>query len=160
MDIDRPAPEEVEALADLWIALAREQRAHGTHIRPEANRSRIAETLSRHAIAGEVFVARANDEIVGFVTYERTGESFETDADRGVVQNLYVRPAYRDAGVGASLLEHAEADLAADGADAVTVEAMAANEAAHRFYERNGYERHRVVLEKRLEDENHSKDRG
>ncbi|GAA0678084.1 GNAT family N-acetyltransferase [Natronoarchaeum mannanilyticum] len=160
MEIDRPAPDEIEELADLWVALAREQRAHGTHIRPEANRSRIAETLSRHAITGEAFVARANDEIAGFVTYERTNEGFETDIDRGVVQNLYVRPAYRDAGVGASLLDRAEADLAADGVDAVTVEVMAANEAAHRFYERNGYERHRVVLEKRLEDENHSKDRG
>jgi len=160
MEIDRPAPEEVEALADLWVALAREQRSHGTHIRPEANRSRIAETLSRHAITGEAFVARANDEIVGFVTYERTNERFETDVDRGIVQNVYVRPAYRDAGIGASLLDRAEADLAADAADAVAVEVMAANEAAHRFYRDEGYECHRVVLEKRLEDENHSKDRG
>ncbi len=160
MDIERPAIEDVDELSDLWVALAREQRAHGTHIRPEANRSRIAETMNRHAIAEEAFVARANGEIVGFVTYERAGEGFETDVDRGVVQNLYVRPAFRDAGVGASLLARAEADLAANGVDAITVEAMADNEAARRFYRANGYGRHRVALEKRLRDENHSKDGG
>lgn len=160
MELERPTIEDVDELAELWVALAREQRAHRTHILPEANRSRIAEALSRHAIVGEAFVARTDDEIAGFVTFERASEGFETDVDRGVVQNLFVRPTYRDAGLGTLLLDRAEAELADDGADAVSVDAMAGNEDARRFYRRQGYEPHRVTLEKRLRDENHSKDRG
>jgi len=160
MEIERATIEDVAELADNWVSLAREQRAHGTHILPRANRPQIVETLSRHAIGGEIFVARSDDGIVGFVTFERSTDGFETDVDRGVVQNLFVTPEYRDAGLGASLLDRAEAELADDGADVVTVEAMAANEAARRFYDRNGYELHRVSMEKRLRDENHSKDRG
>ena len=160
MEIERPTVDDIEELTELWVALAREQRRHGTHILPEANRSVIGETLTRHALAGEAFVARGRNSILGFVTFERTADQFQTNVDRGVVQNLFVKPSYRDAGVGALLLDRAEADFEASGVEVVSVEVMAANEAARRFYDRRGYDPHRVVLEKRLQDENHSKDPG
>jgi ribosomal protein S18 acetylase RimI-like enzyme len=90
--------------------------------------------------------------VLGFVMFGLETGGYEQDVTRGVVHNLYVRPAYRDRGVGSRLLAAAERELAARDADVVSLEAMMANQAAVRFYERNGYRRHRVELEKRLDD--------
>jgi ribosomal protein S18 acetylase RimI-like enzyme len=90
--------------------------------------------------------------VLGFVMFGLETGGYEQDVTRGVVHNLYVRPAHRDAGVGSALLETAEAALADRGADVVSLEAMMANQAAVRFYERNGYRQHRVELEKSLDD--------
>ena len=160
MEIERPSSRDVDELTELWVALAAEQRDHRTHILPERNRSQIRDTLHRHAVTGGAFVARAAGDIVGFVTFEYASDAFETDVERGVVQNLYVRPERRNDGIGRALLERAERELTENGVDVVTVEAMAANEAARRFYRRQGYDPHRITLEKRPEDENHSKDHG
>jgi ribosomal protein S18 acetylase RimI-like enzyme len=80
--------------------------------------------------------------------------AYEQDDTRGVIHNLYVRPGHRDEGVGAALLDAAEEALTDSGADVVTLEAMADNEAAKRFYRRHGYDTHRVTLEKRTETTN------
>jgi len=158
MEIERPSTADVEEMAALWVALATEQRDHGTHILPEQNREQITATLHTHAVTNGALVAREDDDIVGFVTFERTEGVYETDVDRGVVQNLYVRPTDRNAGVGRLLLDRAEEELAAAGADVVSVQTMADNAGTRRFYRRQGYAPHRTTLEKRLQDENHSKD--
>lgn len=90
--------------------------------------------------------------VLGFVMFGLETGGYEQDVTRGVVHNLYVRPAHRGRGVGSRLLAAAERELAARDADVVSLEAMMANQAAVRFYERNGYRRHRVELEKRLDD--------
>lgn len=151
MRIEPGGADDVETLVEQWVALAREQRAHDTHILPEANRERIRETFLRRVVTGELLVAREDDEVVGFVSFGMEPGSFEDDCERGVVSNLYVRPDSRDDGVGSELLSAAETTLAEKGADAVALEAMADNEAAVRFYERRGYEPHRIELEKELD---------
>jgi ribosomal protein S18 acetylase RimI-like enzyme len=90
--------------------------------------------------------------VLGFVMFGLETGGYEQDVTRGVIHNLYVRPAHRDRGIGSRLLAAAERELAARDADVVSLEAMMANQAAVRFYERNGYRRHRVELEKRLDD--------
>ncbi|WP_435065986.1 GNAT family N-acetyltransferase [Halobaculum sp. EA56] len=159
--VDRANTDDVDAVADLWVELARGQRAYGSHLRSEGNRNAAGDAVARAVVTGGVLVARAADPVadggpdsaaargvVGFVTFGRESGGYRTDVDRGTVYNLYVRPPYRDGGVGALLLSRAEAALADDGADVVGLEAMAGNVDAIRFYERNGYERHRVELEK------------
>ena len=160
MEIERPETGDVDELADLWVALAAEQRDHRTHILPERNRTQIRDTLHRHAQSGGAFVARVDGDIAGFVTFEFANDAFDTDVERGIVQNLYVRPERRNDGIGRALLDRAESELTENGADVVAVETMAANDDARRFYRRLGYEPHRITLETRPEDENHSKDRG
>ncbi|MFB6123357.1 MAG: GNAT family N-acetyltransferase [Haloferacaceae archaeon] len=159
MEITTPDAADVDAITDLWVDLARDQRVHGATLRPEANRTAIREEVARHVVADGVRVA-VDDELVGFVVFYLETGRYQQSTTAGVVSNLYVRPAARDEGVGAALLSAAEAALADAGADAVTLEAMADNDGARRFYERHGYAPHRVEFRKPLESDTHSKEDG
>lgn len=155
---------DVDAVADMWVALAEGQRDHGSHLLADENRTPAREAAARHAVTGGLFVARLADEetvadaplgagdLVGFITASPAGGDFRTDVDRGVVRNIYVRPSARGRGVGTALLAAAEAHLAELGADRVSLEVMATNDAARRFYDRHGYEPHRVELESPVGD--------
>ena len=92
---------------------------------------------------------RAGDEgaVVGFVMFGPETGSYEQSVDRGIIENLYVQPEYRNRGVGTALLDAAERALAESGVDRIALEAMADNEAARRLYARRGYSVHRVELE-------------
>jgi len=148
---------DADILADLWVDLTDEQKAFSTHIQAEANRSRIREDLVRRIITGEVLVARGDVDgsgnVAGFVSFGLETKRYDHDVQRGVVYNLYVRPEYRNEGVGRELLTEAERRLAENGVDLVSLQAMAENDAARRFYERLGYQPHRVELEKPIDDD-------
>lgn len=150
VEIDAVEPLEVDALVDLWVDLAASQRTHGSHILPEPNREAVRDTLARHAAVGGMYAARRGDEVVGFVSVALERGAYESDVRRGIVHNVYVTPERRGEGIGSDLLDAAEAALEDAGASTVTLETMAANESARRFYRRRGYTPHRVELEKPL----------
>jgi ribosomal protein S18 acetylase RimI-like enzyme len=153
----RPATvSDTDAVADLWVDLAEGQRAHGSNLRTTENRERIRESIGRHAVSGGVVVAASADRIVGFVTFSMERRLYATTIERGVIHNLFVVPDRRGDGIGSRLLTAAESGLAAEGAEAVSLETLAANDAARRFYGRHGYEAHRVEFEKRVETDNPS----
>jgi ribosomal protein S18 acetylase RimI-like enzyme len=152
--IEAATTDEVDAIVDRWVDLARGQRDHGSHLLSEANRGVVRDAVSRHVVTGGLLVARADDRRVGFVMFGPETGSYEQDSDRGVVENIYVVPDRRGEGVGSALLAAAETELTDAGADAVVLEAMTGNEGARRFYRRHGYEPHRVELEK--ESDTHS----
>lgn len=169
MFVESPGIDAVARLGDCWVNLAREQRAHGSHLSAEANRAHITENIARAIAADSVRVARADDddgidadtdEILGFVMFSSGTEVLATDATRGTIENLYVRPPYRDRGVGSDLLAAATTALESRGVDAITLDVLAANEAARRFYRRHGYEPHRVRMERPVENDRHTKDDG
>jgi ribosomal protein S18 acetylase RimI-like enzyme len=177
----RPATvDDADTLVDAWVALAEEQRRHGSQLLPEPNRTAVREDLSRRAVLGEALVARLTDDaptdagetvptvedvapgefdddsglpstFVGFVSFGLSVDGFERSVVRGVVHNLYVRPDARSAGVGAAILSAAETALRKSGAERVSLEALAGNERALDFYRRHGYDDHRVELEKPLD---------
>lgn len=164
MRIERPTASAVDALAELWVDLATDQRTHGSHLLAAANRTSIRESLAQRIVSGGVFVAREDDgddgDVLGFVTFYPEAGGYEQDTDRGVVENLYVVPERRGEGVGSDLLTAAEDALAEGGMEAITLDAMATNERARRFYRRHGYEPHRVELERRLERETDTNEGG
>ncbi|MFB6118743.1 GNAT family N-acetyltransferase [Halosegnis sp.] len=162
-DIERATAADVDALVDLWVQLAASQRAHGSHLSPADNRAHIRESLSRRLVTGGVSLARLPESaddweahpegVVGFVSFHPETGVYEQDTNRGVIENLYVVPERRGEGIGSNLLAAAEDALAEAGAEAVTLDAMAANERARQFYRRHGYEPHRVEFERRLQRE-------
>lgn len=154
--IEPASSEDVERIAQRWVDLAREQREFGSHVRPDANRETIVETFAAYRAGGGLLVARRGEEIVGFASFTMEHGTFELDADRGLLSNIYVRPADRNRGIGSRLLAAAEAALDERGADVVTLEAMARNEAARRFYRRHGYDVYRVAMERSLESPDES----
>lgn len=157
--IGTPDLSDADTLADLWVDLARDQRAYRSHLEPEANRSAVREAITHHIVTDGIRVART-DSVVGFVMFDIEHGEYEQDAVRGIVHNLFVRPDCRFRGIGARLLETAESVLAEAGAEVVALEAMADNEDARRFYARQGYRPHRIELEKRVGNDTHSKEDG
>lgn len=151
VDVTAATGDDVAAVTEFWVALAREQRRHGSHLRAAENRQQARDLVAQYVHADGIGVARADGQPVGFVMFHVETGFFETDADRGVVENVYVVPDARGEGVGSALLDYAEAALADRGADVLAVEALWGNEDARRLYERRGYEAHRVTLEKAVE---------
>ncbi|QZY04041.1 GNAT family N-acetyltransferase [Halobaculum roseum] len=169
--------DDVDAVADLWVALADGQRSYGTHLAGAENRPDAADAAARAVVTDGLVVARGPDSgeadlddtetdgadsdgtgsprsepgaIVGFVTFGVESGRYDLDVTRGVVYNLFVRERHRGAGVGSRLLATAESSLADAGADVISLEVMADNADAKRFYDRHGYEPHRVELEKSI----------
>jgi len=101
--------------------------------------------------------ASSSSDVVGFVTFAVDSDGYEMDVDRGAVENLYVASEWRGRGIGARLLSAAEAALASRGVEAVSLQVLAANDRARAFYDREGYDDHRVVVEKRLDVETDTK---
>lgn len=139
---------DTQSLVELWIDLAADQRHHGSHLVAEGNRSAIHETILQHVVTGTALVARREETIVGFVTFDVESGRYRQDVSRGIVHNIYVRESDQREGVGHRLLTAAEAELGAKGVDVVSLQAMAANDEAIQFYRRHGYEPHRIELEK------------
>ncbi|RDI73152.1 GNAT family N-acetyltransferase [Halopelagius longus] len=150
--------DEVDAVADMWVDLAASQRTYRSHIRGPENRETIRDALARHVVTDGLRVARMDDEIVGFVMFGLERGEYVQDVTRGVVRNIYVEPAARNRGIGSELLSTAERELRDADAEVITLDVMAGNEAARRFYERHGYSPHRVEIEKRVESDTHSKE--
>ncbi|WP_380677635.1 GNAT family N-acetyltransferase [Salinigranum sp. GCM10025319] len=150
---------DVDALVDCWVELARGQRAYDSHLAAEENRTPVREALAQHVVTDGVRVAR-DDGVVGFVMFSIESGDYEQTLTRGVVHNLFVAPEARRQGIGSALLAAAEEALTAAGADVVSLEAMATNDGARRFYERHGYHTHRVELEKPTRSDTHSKEDG
>jgi ribosomal protein S18 acetylase RimI-like enzyme len=166
VNVQRPDTDVAETVTNLWVELAEEQRCVGSHLRAVENRDTIGDNVRRAIVADGLYVAVATadddfdaepDTVLGFVMFNAGKELLATTATRGTIENLYVRPEYRDRGIGAELMTTAEEKLAARGVDAVKLEVLAENEAARRFYRRHGYDPHRVQLEKPVESDNHSK---
>lgn len=161
MVVEPPEMTELDRVADCWVALAREQRPHESHLLADENREAIRESMARRLVSDGLLVTRAGegaedpDRIVGFVSFGPDAGGYEQDVDRGVVENIYVDPAYRGEGRGSELLAAAERRLFESGCDRVSLEVMATNEGARGFYDRMGYVPHRVELEKRPENDNH-----
>lgn len=158
MTVTAATSDDVAAVTDQWVGLAAEQREHGSHLLAAANREQARDLVAQYVHANNCAVAWRDDERVGFVMFHLETGFYETDADRGVVDNIYVRPGARDEGVGSALLDYAEDALRESGADVLAVEALWANEDARRLYERRGYDPHRVTLERPVESDTHSKD--
>jgi len=154
--IDPPGIDEADAIADAWVSLAADQRAYDSHLLAEPNRATARESVCRSIVTGGLLIARIEDDLAGFVQFSVESGAYETDVRKGLVENLFVAPVHRDAGVGSELLDAAEAALAADGAEVVVLDVMAANEDARRFYRRHGYDPHRITMLKRVENDLHA----
>ncbi|WP_096395911.1 GNAT family N-acetyltransferase [Halorubrum trapanicum] len=164
--IEPATADDVDAVIDMWVALAAGQREHGATLRAEANRATAREWVAQSVVTGELLVAREPEpasepdrdgdrdpQPVGFVGFSLERGDYERDAARGTVSNLFVAPEWRGEGIGAALLDAAERALDEAGADRVALEALADNDRAREFYADRGYDLHRVELTKSLNDE-------
>lgn len=105
------------------------------------------------ACEGRVFVSEEDGRVTGFVTSLALVMPDEPDEPRtpyAWIGELVVDDGARGNGIGAALLERAEAHAKTGGARLVRTKALAANAGALAFYARRGYAGREVELEKRL----------
>lgn len=103
--------------------------------------ARVAAQLERllsEPNLGTCWIARADDRLVGYLlavyvfSLEHMGLTAEID-------EFFVLPAGRGAGLGSELLELAETEFARVGCTNVSLQLGRGNSAARRFYVRHGY---------------------
>lgn len=150
VEIHVAGTDDADAVIEMWLALADGQRQYGSHIPAEPNRTQIRESVLRH-ITGEQLLLARTDHHCGFVMFTVEQGSFEQDVTRGIVENLYVDPEFRGDGIGSELLAAAEQRLKDQDVDTVALHVMTDNERAREFYQRLGYDPHRLELEKSVE---------
>ena len=149
MDIEIiAAPNELDALEPLWIALHRHHRT----VVPSAAMLVDDDSLSwsrRRALyrgwmaAGDalVLVARRGGAPVGYaVAHLQDGpdDTFAVGARYAELYSLSVAPEARGAGVGTALMDTLDERLAELGITDLSIGVMAGNEDAIRFYRRRG----------------------
>ncbi|MFO7925954.1 MAG: N-acetyltransferase family protein [Halobacteriota archaeon] len=152
--------EDADTLAELWVELASDQRRYGSHLCAADNGPQIHEAMRRHIATDTALVASRAGDLVGFVTFEKETGRYGQDTVRGIVHNIYVRESDRSEGIGSGLLHAAETALEALGVETVALQVMADNDAARSFYDRHGYNAHRIELEKPINDDPLTSDSG
>ncbi len=146
----RPAEmSDAKAIAEVHAAAA---RAAYEGILPEDQLRALApatrEAKWREAIEfsePQVQVAVLDDEVVGFVGYDRSRDP-KTKSTTGEIWSIYVKPEHWDKGVGVALWDAAREGLEEEGCTEVTVWVPIRNERAMRFHDLAGFKRDMKTL--------------
>jgi ribosomal protein S18 acetylase RimI-like enzyme len=137
----RPArPEDAEVIASVHVATWRAAYAHAvpSEVLAAVDVGEQTEIWKRRlAGPGITFVCELEGEACGFVS---VGASQDHPGE-GELFAIYVRPDAWGTGVGTSLIERGEDELRARGFTSATLNVLADNPRARRFYERQGWVR-------------------
>jgi ribosomal protein S18 acetylase RimI-like enzyme len=87
---------------------------------------------------GEIFIARLQDEAVGFLCIERP-DPLNTRMQGAYVNNLHVMPHIKGQGIGTALLEHGTTWARQRGFEEMMLFVYEDNVGARRFYQSNGW---------------------
>jgi GNAT superfamily N-acetyltransferase len=112
---------------------------------------RALDELWSEPLHGEAWIARTGDEPVGYGVL-CCGFSLEYGGRDAFVDELFVRPAWRDRGIGALLLDAMESSCRRQGITALHLEVDHDNPDGRRLYLRRGFLDHqRHLMTKRLD---------
>ena len=152
--IDRLDPAELDLLEPLWSALREHHGAVSPGNGPTRERAEswaIRRGFYEELLANEgsfALVARAGDQLVGYAAVSMPHHPVATwpHSNTGCLETLSVLPAARSAGLGTALIDEARAGLAAQGVTHMTIDVIAGNDDAMRFYARHGFAPYVVSL--------------
>lgn len=138
MDLRRIRPDEHDAAGDVCVA------AYGPFLTGAEDdyADRLHDVATRDAQA-EVWVAVADDTVLGLVTYCPPGSPWREIGrdDEGEFRMLAVDPAAQGSGAGTALARLCEDRAREHGATGMALSSLATMTAAHRVYARLGYGR-------------------
>ncbi len=130
------SPEDIESVVELEAAQLDE---HGIPY-VLANLREVLRELANSSDAGFLLVAEAEAAVVG-IAYAACLLSLEHGARSGILEELYVRPAWRNRGIGGQLLAAAIERARALDWPALELEVVAGHERAAALYLRAGFTR-------------------
>jgi ribosomal protein S18 acetylase RimI-like enzyme len=157
INYSRPEIDEIGQLVSLWMRLADGQRKFGSDVSVTENRTQIQDVIAQHIVDDQIWVAKTDRQIIGFVLYAIEEGYYVLSEARGIIRDLFVREDYRSQGVGSHLLNRAEMSLSGAGVTVIILDSMADNSAARDFYQSHDYTVHRVTYRKDIENDTHSK---
>jgi GNAT superfamily N-acetyltransferase len=103
---------------------------------------------------GQLFVAEANAEVVGFVAVRLEHEAdtyLSTLVDYAYISDLVVLPSHRGQGYGAALLQQAEEWARQQGMKMLRIQVLAKNQQATSIYLQAGFRPYELALLKQVE---------
>lgn len=104
---------------------------------------------------GRLFVATQDDSVIGFIggypVQQSEPEKKASQPSRiAVISEFFVSQEFRQAGVGAELLQKLEDHFRIQGCTLLRLEVFAPNQLARHFYAKHGYSERSIVLSKDL----------
>ena len=97
-----------------------------------------------------VLLAESDGKAVGYITGKVTVQPRRVLPRKGVVEDWYVAPEARGAGIGSALLQALEARFTAADCDVIESATWTSNEGARRVHEALGFREIRVIYRKRI----------
>lgn len=146
LHILRAGSERIAALEPLWKALHKHHATVAPQLGPvrspeeswERRRSRYQSLLNQPG--SFVLIAEQAKRAVGYalVTVHEGSETWQTSDQVAEIETLSVLPEARGVGIGSALMHAVYAELEQAGITEITVNVIASNKDALRFYERYG----------------------
>ncbi len=133
---------DAEELKALWLEFVQDVEGSDLNIVPsQENAERwlkfVRSIISSHK--GNLTVALVDGILAGYIFYSWDASPLETKMKKGQIYDLYVKPLYRNVGIGTLLLEHALKELREHTVQMVQLIVMSKNTAAIRLYEKFGF---------------------
>ena len=135
IEIIRAAPADLDDILPLVADFHVEEEVEST---PETRREAVAYALANPPV-GEIWLARRDGALLAYLALA-FGFSLAFNGRDSFLDEIYVVPEERGAGLGARLIEHVRADAASRGVKAMHLEVHPENERARALYERLGFE--------------------
>ena len=160
MELVEATEDDVDALADLWFALATEMEQYSELNRLSYSAAEdvpdepFKEQIEREDLT--VFLLRAEDATIGYLTLRRGTHPSRTHSVYLHLVDLFVDEAYRNRGYGSEAIERVTQMARERGYDHVKVSCEWNNVGARRFYEDCGFEEKQVQYTRRLEGDSQS----
>jgi GNAT superfamily N-acetyltransferase len=135
--------EDAAEAARLWMRSAEEHTGHDEIYATAPGAERVMRRFLADLTGSSrsfLFVAEAGGRTVGFISGElREGSPTFRHRTWASVDDVYVEPEHRNAGVGRALLESVEAWARERRADGISLQVAAANERGRKFYADLGF---------------------
>lgn len=126
---------DMDAVLPLIAAFHVEERVETT---AEARREAVA-FLVANPVIGELWLIERAGALMGYVSLS-FGFALEFNGRDAFIDEIYVSPAARGAGIGRMTLARVQADLAARGIKALHLEVHTENDRAAKLYAKAGFE--------------------
>jgi GNAT superfamily N-acetyltransferase len=149
LEIRLARADEIAALEALWRELYEHQAEHGMRLRLPSGAfdawvQSIVPLLGRFSV---VVVATDGNEYAGFVAGRtRNLPPYFGVGQVGAISEVFVRPEWRNSGLGRRLVEHAVDWYRGNGVSRVELQVVSGNPDAVRFYERMGWQQELVQM--------------
>lgn len=154
MHVRRASSDDLQAIASLWMGLARyhEPKSSYFELAPGAERkfaSYVRRLMKRKDVA--VFVAQKNSGLVGYLIAKIKEEKpvFKL-RKRGHITDLFVEKDYRRQGIGRKLVKEALAWFRSRNLQFVEISVYVKNISGKIAWKRMGFKEHMILLRRKL----------